>query len=97
MLNKKDIVYYARIIPKLGVYEICELIVRTIGDTWFVGIDKRDKRAYLINNNELNKTVFKNRKDALEKVRDAEEEKEEIIGTEIFYDEEYDEGDDFYD
>lgn len=97
MLKKKDIVYYARIIPKLGVYEICELMVRTVGDTWFVGIDKRDKRAYLINNNKIGKEVFINRKDALEKVRDAEEEKEEIIGTEIFYDEEYGEGDDFYD
>lgn len=97
MLKKKDIVYYARIIPSSHIYEICELIVRTVGDTWFVGIDKRDKRAYLLNNDKIDKEVFINRKDALEKVRDAEIEKEEVIGTNIFYDEKYDEGDNYYD
>ena len=97
MIKKKDIVYYARIIPNLNIYEICELIVRTVGDTWFVGIDKRDKRAYLLNNNKIDKEVFINRKDALEKLRDAEIEKEEVIGTNIFYDEKYNEGDNYYD
>ena len=42
-LKQKDIVYYARIIPTSSVYEVCELIIRTVEDTWFVGIDKRDK------------------------------------------------------
>lgn len=97
MLKKKDIVYYARIIPNLNIYEICELIVRTVGDTWFVGMDKRDKRAYLLNNNKINKEVFINRRDAIERVRDAEIDKEEILETNISYDEKYNEGDNYYD
>ena len=39
-LHKKDVVYYAHIIPKLGVFDLCEIIVRTIEDNYFVGIDK---------------------------------------------------------
>ena len=72
MLKKKDIVYFARIIPKLGVYDVCELIVRTVTDTWFVGLDKHDKHAVLLDNSCIGKTVFLNRGDALEKVLTAE-------------------------
>ena len=45
-LKKKDIVYYARIIPNTGIYEVCELIIRTVADDYFAGMDKRDKRTY---------------------------------------------------
>lgn len=48
-MNKQDIVYYASIIPQTNTYDVCDLVVRTIEDTYFVGIDTRDKRAYLIN------------------------------------------------
>lgn len=75
-LNRKDKVYYARIIPASGTYEICELIVRTVMDDWFVGIDKQDKHAYLFNYDKLNKTVFFNRKDALNKVKQVERRKD---------------------
>ena len=75
-LNRKDKVYYARIIPESGTYEICELIVRTVMDDWFVGIDKQDKHAYLFNYDKLNKTIFFNRKDALNKVKQAEKRKD---------------------
>lgn len=71
-LHKYDMVYYARIIPKTGVYEVCELIIRTIADTYFVDTDKRDKRAYLLSYKNLNKTVFKERNNALKIVKNAE-------------------------
>lgn len=71
-LHKYDMVYYARIIPTTGVYEVCELIIRTIADTYFVGTDKRDKRAYLLLYKNLNKTVFKERNNALKIVKNAE-------------------------
>ena len=47
MLKKKDKLYYARIMPTVGVYDVCDLIVRTVEDTWFIGVDKHDKHAYL--------------------------------------------------
>lgn len=85
-LKQKDIVYYARIIPTSSIYEVCELIIRTVEDTWFVGIDKRDKHAYLFNNNDINKTVFVKRKSALDKVLYAEANKKDI-SNEVYYEE----------
>lgn len=79
MLERKDIVYYARIQPTLGVYDVLELIVRTVETDWFTGMDKRDKRVYLFNNNDLNKTVFIDRKIALKIVKEAEKYKKRII------------------
>lgn len=71
-LKKKDVVYYTRIQPILGVYDLCELTIRTVEDDYFVGVDKHDKHAYLFNNNKLGKTVFKDRKEALKIIRKAE-------------------------
>lgn len=75
IIKKKDIVYFARIIPTTGIYEICELIIRTVTDEWFVGTDKRDKHAYLFSNKSINNKVFLQRKDALAKVKEAEKNK----------------------
>lgn len=72
-LKKKDTLYYARIIPETRIYEVCEIVVRTIRDTWFVAVDKRDKRAYLFNNNDIDEIVFRNRSIALSKVNEAEQ------------------------
>ena len=85
--NKKDTVYYARIIPTTGIYEVCELHIRTVEDDYFVGIDKRDKHAYLFGYNAIDDTVFADRKNALKKVRDAEKNKVEV--SEETYCEEY--------
>lgn len=60
--------------------------VRTVTDTWFVAIDKRDKRAYLFSYNNFEKTLFFNREDALNKVNEAEEKSDEYNG-ELFYEE----------
>lgn len=86
-LKKKDIVYYARILPSSGIYDIIELKIRTVEDDWFVGLDKRDKHAYLFQNDTINKTVFLDRKKALKKVKDAESNKKETISEETFYEE----------
>ena len=85
-MNKKDKLYYARIIPNTSIYEVCELIVRTVKDDWFVGVDKRDKHAYLFYLKDIGTTVFKNRDDALEKVKEAELNKKNI-NEEVYYEE----------
>lgn len=86
-LKKKDILYYARIIPQTSIYEVCELSIRTIEDTYFVGTDKRDKHAYLFSYNAIDKTVFHNRKDALKIVKEAENNKPKDLSTETDYEE----------
>ena len=85
-MKRKDIVYYARIQPTLGVYEVLELIVRTVENGWFTGMDKRDKRVYLFADKCLNKTVFANRKEALSIVKEAEKHKRKVI-FETYYEE----------
>lgn len=66
-MKKNDKLYYARILN--GVYDVCELIVRTIEDDYFVGVDKRDKHAYLLPYSYLESKVFVNRDDALALVK----------------------------
>lgn len=85
-LKKKDIVYYARIIPSVGIYEVCELKIRTVEDNYFVGIDKHDKHAYLLTNDTIDKTVFKDRKKTLNVVLAAEKNKK-VISSETYYEE----------
>ena len=79
-------IYYARIMPTLGTYDVCELKIRTVTDTYFVGTDKRDKRAYLFSYNAVGKCIFSNRKDAVEKVITAEESNPKA-SKEIYYEE----------
>lgn len=47
-LHKNDILYYARIMPTLGLYDVYELKIRTINEEnrWFCGMEKRTKIAY---------------------------------------------------
>lgn len=81
-----DIVYYARIMPTLGIYDVCELKIRTVTDTYFVGTDKRDKRAYLFSYNAIGKCIFSNRKDAVDKAIAAEESNPKV-SKETYYEE----------
>ena len=81
-----DIVYYARIMPTLGIYDVCELKIRTVTNTYFVGTDKRDKRAYLFSYNAVGKCIFSNRKDAVHKVITAEESSPKV-SKETYYEE----------
>lgn len=74
-LNKGDKLYYTKIFPTVGIYDVCDLTVRTVTDTYFVGIDKRDKHAYLLGLNVLEDLVFDSRKIALNKVHEAEKHK----------------------
>lgn len=86
MIKKDDVVYYSRILPPVGIYEVCDLKVRTVGSDYFVGFDKRDKRAYLLNFSDIGEIAFFNRDDAVKKVITAEESNPHTI-KEIFYEE----------
>lgn len=72
-LKKKDVIFYARIIETLNIYDVLELTIRTVADNWFVGIEKRDKQAFLFMNSDIGERVFLDRNEALNKVLDAEE------------------------
>lgn len=85
-LHKSDIVYHARIFPTIGLYDLDELKIRTVTEDYFVGIEKHTKRAFLFPCSAINKTIFVNRKDALNKVKEAEKNKV-VVSTETYYEE----------
>ena len=86
ILHKKDVIYYTRIMPTVGIFDVCELIIRTVEDEWFVGIDKHDKHAYLFSYKSIGEYIFFNRSDALKIVKEAEKLKPKIT-TETYYEE----------
>ena len=64
----KQHIYYARIHPPY-MFDVCELVIRTIKEDYFVGIDKHDKHAYLFSPADIGKIVFLNRDECLELVQ----------------------------
>ena len=72
VIEKGDKLYYTRIFPTVGIYDVCDLTVRTVTDTYFVGMDKRDKHEYLLGFNTVGEVVFDSKKVALNKVHEAE-------------------------
>ena len=85
-LTKGNIVYYARIMPKLDVYDVYELKVRTVENTYFSTMDKRDKKSYLFSYNDIGKTVFFNWQEAVNKTKEAEKNKPKV-SAETYYEE----------
>lgn len=87
MFKKGQIVYYARIMPTVGIYEISELKIRTVEESYFVGIEKESKHAFLFGYTLLNKCVFTDRKDALKLVKEAEKKEHKEVSDEVYYEE----------
>lgn len=85
-MKKKDVVYFARILPRVGIYDVCDLKVRMVAETWFSAIDNRSKQVFPFNNKDIGKIVFYKREEALEVVKAAEKNKKEIVG-ETYYEE----------
>lgn len=72
MIEVKSIVYWSRIMPTVDVCEVCELTIRTVADTYFVGVEKKERHAYLFSYSAIGKTIFATRKEALEKIKTYE-------------------------
>lgn len=85
-IKKSDLVYYARIIPTSGLYEVIDLKVRTVVDDFFVGIEKNTKHAYIFKISDINKIVFFDRKTALNVVKEAEKNGKKV-SSEKYYEE----------
>ena len=86
-ISLKDHVYYAKVMPSVGTYELYDLIVRAITPTWFSTYDtaKGSMYSFLFENGALGKDVFLDRKEALNRVKYAEEHGKKF--TEIEYEE----------
>ena len=85
-LTKNQTLYFARILPPS--FNLLDLKLRTVTDTYFVGTDKRTKHAFLFSYSDLDKSVFLNRSDALELVKKAEAKYKEEHKDDVVVDEE---------
>lgn len=85
-IKKSDVAYYARVLPTVGVYEVVEMKIRTVADDFFVGVDKLTKHAYMFKISDIDKTVFFDRKAALNVVKEAEKNGKKV-SDEKFYEE----------
>ena len=81
--EKGTIVYYAQILPTGDVYEVLTLKLRTVDKEarWFVGTDVKTKAAFLFNECDIGIAVFIDRKEALEKVKNAKKNRKERVLT----------------
>ena len=79
-----SVVYWARIHHQTGIYEVCELRVRTLYELTFVGVDKLSKQAFIIRYDDP--YLFRERKDALAVVKEAEKQKKDFTKDENEYD-----------
>lgn len=82
-----DTLYFSRIMAKVDMYDLCELRIRTVTDTYFVGVDKKDKQAHIFGYSALGDTVFQNRADALKKIKAAEKNRKSDVSGETYYEE----------
>lgn len=68
-LNKNDIVYFVRIPPNPEFADIYDLKIRTVAGDYYVGLDNSTtKHAYVFKDKNIDKAVFLDRADALEKL-----------------------------
>ena len=71
VIKKGTVMYYAQCLEQVGEFELLKLTVRTVGDNWFVGVEKKDK-THLFFAKDIDKCIFFNRHDALMTVKEAE-------------------------
>ena len=68
-LNKNDTVYFVKIPPNPEFAEIYDLHIRTVAEDYYVGLDNTtNKHAYVFKDKDIDKGVFLDRADALEKL-----------------------------
>lgn len=73
-----DVVYWSRTHPETGIYEVCELRVRTVYPDCFVGVDKDSRRAFILSYDECDETVFDSRATAVAIVKESEKNKKTL-------------------
>lgn len=65
-LKKGNTVFYVRDFPSHETHDVLKLTLRTITDTYFVGIEEKEQHALLFSYDDIGKTVFLTFSEALE-------------------------------
>lgn len=81
-LARGNYIYYAQIMPKIGIYEVLDLKIHNVCPDfgYFTGIDmKGSKQTYLFNLDRIDKDVYFDREVALNIVMVAQEKNDDIV------------------
>ena len=76
-MQKDDIIYFSHVLPKLNVYEVLEMKIRTVGVNWFVASSTKNRNnVYAFTDDDINQIVFQTYQEAYEHMnRQKESEK----------------------
>ena len=64
-LKKGDPVCFVRVLPITGIYELLDLNIVTVHDTYCTGVDTRTKQTHVISKQYAEEILFKDRTLAL--------------------------------
>ena len=73
-IQKDDIIYFSHVLPKLNVYEVLEMKIRTVGVNWFVASSTKNRNnVYAFTNDDINQIVFQTYQEAYEHMKQQKE------------------------
>ena len=73
-IQKDDIIYFSHVLPKLNVYEVLEMKIRTVGVNWFVASStKNSNNVYAFTDDDINQIVFSTYQEAYEHMKQQKE------------------------
>ena len=73
-IQKDDIIYFSHVLPKLNIYEVLEMKIRTVGVNWFVASStKNSNNVYAFTDDDINQIVFQTYQEAYEHIKQQKE------------------------
>ena len=73
-MQKDDIIYFSHVLPKLNVYEVLEMKIRTVGVNWFVASSPKNRNnVYAFTDDDINQIVFSTYQEAYEHMKQQKE------------------------
>ena len=73
-IQKDDIIYFSHVLPKLNVYEVLEMKIRTVGVNWFVASSTKNRNnVYAFTDDDINQIVFQTYQEAHEHMKRQKE------------------------
>jgi len=77
-LRKGDTVIFARVLPKIGYYELLDLHIVSINESYCTGADTKTKQTFLFDRKYAETVLFTNRNKAIDYLKMKKRENKDI-------------------
>ena len=77
-IHKGDKLLFARVLPKVGDYELLDLLIISVYDDYCTGTDTKTRQSYCFGKDYAKEVLFKDRKLAIQYLNDKKEENKNI-------------------